>query len=140
MHGPSREVTEFVRAREAQWQWWDNPAIARPLISIVPVRAADEFEAARPANGLTLRVRLARENNGQGLPKAPLVELIKLIVDGAEVQPELKEIKNGNSGLRDVFYHLHFLDIAEGKHTVTAIARHLKTQKEITHSLEFEAL
>ncbi len=138
MHGPSREVTEFVKAGEEQWQWWNNPEIARPLLSIVLVRPEDAYEAARPTDGLTLRVRCARENNGQGLPQAPIVELQKLFVDGAEVQPELNEIKSGNGSLRDVFHHLHFLDIAAGKHTVTAIARHLKAQEEVTHSIEFE--
>ncbi len=137
MHGPSPEVVDFVKAREDQWRWWNHLEIARPLISIVALRPEDAGEAARPAKGLTLRVRLARENSAQGLPKAPLVELQNLLLDGAEVQPELKEIKNGNGSLRDVYYYLNFPDIAAGKHTATATARYLKTQEVITHSIDF---
>jgi prenyltransferase beta subunit len=137
MHGPSREVTEFVKAREEQWNWWENENIGRPLISIVPVRPGDEFETARPETGLTLRVRCARENNGQGLPKTPLVELKSFFVDGAPVQPEWSEIKNERGVLTDAYHHLHFLEIAAGRHTATAVVLHLETNEEITHSIEF---
>ena len=34
-HGGSREVLEFVRQRERDWRWWDNPEIQRPLVSLV---------------------------------------------------------------------------------------------------------
>ena len=138
MHGPSREVLEFVKAREEQWRWWDNEQIARPLLSIVPVKPDDEFEAARPDTGLTLRVRCAHENTSQGLPKTPLVELQTFLVDGAPIQPELAENKNERGALTDTYYHLHFTEIARGKHTATAIARHLKTGQEIRHSIEFQ--
>ena len=138
MHGPSREVLEFVKAREAQWRWWDNQDIGRPLISIVAVRPADEFETARPETGLTLRVRCAHENTAQGLPKAPLVELQNFLVDGAPSQLERAEIKNERGVLSDIYHHLHFAEIAGGKHTATAIARHLKTGEEIRHSIEFQ--
>ena len=46
MHSPSREVAEFVRARERDWRWWDNPAIARPLVSVEAITPADEFEVS----------------------------------------------------------------------------------------------
>lgn len=137
MHGPSQEVLEFVKAREGQWRWWDNNEIARPLLSIVRVRPNDEFEAARPQNGLTLRVRCAWENTTQGLPKTPLVELQNFLVDGASIQMELAEIKNDRGVLTDIYHHLHFDEIAAGRHTATAIARHLKTQEELRYSIEF---
>jgi hypothetical protein len=41
MHGDSNEVLEFVRVRERDWRWWDNPEIQRPLVSIVVVRPED---------------------------------------------------------------------------------------------------
>jgi hypothetical protein len=108
------------------------------LISIVPVWPGDEFEAARPETGLTLRVRCARENTTQGLPKTPLVELKNFLIDGASIQPELVEIKNGKGALSDVYHHLHFDEIAVGKHSATAVARHLKTGQEMRHSIEFQ--
>jgi hypothetical protein len=127
MHAGSDEVADFVRARESAWRWWDNPAIARPMVSIVPVRATDEFEAARPEQGVTLRVRCAWENTPQGLLKAPLAELVSLTVDGASVTPTLLEKKRPN-GLRDEHAHIFALpEHVRGPHTATATVRVLAT-------------
>src|SRR6185295_6529018 len=89
MHAASQEVREFVRARERDWRWWDNPEIQRPMVSIVALSPQDQFEAARPDKGVTLRIRCAWQNTPQGLLKQPLTELVKLFVDGTEAVPEL---------------------------------------------------
>src|SRR4051812_42299353 len=89
MHGGPREVIDFVGKHEHDWRWWDNPEIQRPLVSVVAVTSHDEWEAARPEKGITLRVRCAWENTSQGLPKRPITELVKLFVDNAEVAPKL---------------------------------------------------
>ena len=65
MHSGSDEVLEFVKAREADWRWWDNPTRARPMVSIVALRPTDELEAGRPESGVNLRVRCAWENTPQ---------------------------------------------------------------------------
>ena len=51
MHGGPPEVLEFVRRREPQWRWWDNPSIQSPVVSLVAVRPDDKWEAARPERG-----------------------------------------------------------------------------------------
>ncbi|WP_406700616.1 prenyltransferase/squalene oxidase repeat-containing protein [Singulisphaera sp. Ch08] len=35
MHSGSREVVDFVQQQASAWRWWDNPAIQRPLVSLV---------------------------------------------------------------------------------------------------------
>ena len=87
MHGGDDAVVDFVREHERDWRWWDNPAIRRPLVSIVAVPPDDEFEAARPRRGSRSACRCAWENTTQGLPKQPIAELVRLTVDGAEVNP-----------------------------------------------------
>ncbi len=137
MHAGSDEVADFVRAREREWRWWDNPAIARPMVSLVAVRPSDEFEAARPERGVTLRVRCAWENTPQGLLKAPLSELVSLTLDGAVVTPTLLEKKRAN-GLFDE--HAHLLSLSNsppGPHTATATVRILATGATASRTIEF---
>ncbi|MBL9190101.1 MAG: hypothetical protein JNK23_21655 [Opitutaceae bacterium] len=137
MHAGSDEVADFVRARESAWRWWDNPAIARPMVSLEALRPGDEFEAGRPERGVALRVRCAWENTPQGLLKAPLSELVSLTVDGAVVTPTLLEKKRSN-GLRDE--HAHFFALPEssrGPHTATATVRILATGANVSRPIEF---
>ncbi len=138
MHSGSDEVAEFVRAREKEWRWWDNPDRSRPMVSVVPVRPTDDLEAGRPESGINLRVRCAWENTNQGVLKSPLSEFVKLSVDGREVTPTLVERKRTN-GMFDEHAH-HFLltgEAAKGKHTATAVVRELATKKEFTRTVEF---
>ena len=81
MHGGTSEVREFVQQHAKDWQWWDNPDIQRPLVSIVAVTPDDPWETARPEKGVTLRIRCAWQNTTQGLPKKPVTEFVKLLVD-----------------------------------------------------------
>ena len=136
MHSGSREVLDFVRARENDWRWWDNGVIQRPLVSIVPVKPTDEFEAARPDVGVMLRVRCAWENTPQGLAKKPIAELAKLSIDGSEVSPTLVQKKQGNN-FADHYQQFHLANPAPGKHTVTAWARVLATNETLSRSIEF---
>jgi hypothetical protein len=138
MHSGSDEVLEFVKLREADWRWWDNPTRARPMVSIVPVRPTDEFEAGRPESGVNLRVRCAWENTPQGLLKSPISELVKLSVDGREVTPTLVSRKAQNNLLAEHAHHFALpADAAKGKHTVTAVVRVLATKQESTRTVEF---
>ena len=143
MHSGSDEVRDFVQAREREWRWWDNAGTAarRPLVSLVVLRPEDEFEVARPAKGIALRVRCAWKNTPQGMPQTPLAEFVKLMVGGAEVGPTLVERKrpNGN-GLADR-YHLYALSDggggAVGARTATVVAREIATQREVTQTVRF---
>lgn len=138
MHGGSREVLEFVRRRERDWRWWDNPAIARPLVSIVAVRPEDKFETARPEKGINLRIRCAWENTTQGRPKRPLVELVRLTVDDIDASPTPVSARNPRGGaLTDFYHHYHLPDPSPGRHTATATARLLETGAEVRREVEF---
>jgi hypothetical protein len=140
MHAGSREVLEFVRAHEHDWRWWDNPDIRRPLVSLVAVRPDDEFETARPSQGVTLRIRCAWENTPQGLLKQPLAEFVKLTVDGKEVAPTLASRKRPNGPLlEDHYHHIHLPDLAAGQHTATVVARVIATKVEETRTVQFSA-
>ena len=137
MHSGSDDVLEFVRARESEWRWWDNPKIARPMVSIVAVSSTDTLEAARPESGSMLRVRCAWENTPQGLLKTPLAELIRLKVDGNVVQTTLVSPERQN-GLRGDHYHRWTIaNLPPGKHAATADVRVLATKAEMSRTVEF---
>lgn len=137
MHSGSGEVLEFVRAHDREWRWWDDPEIARPLVSIVPLAPADEFEVARPSRGLTLRVRCAWENTAQGLLKRPITELLKLTVDGNEVRPELASVKAHGDNLADQYHFFHLAEPQPGEHKATAVVRVRDTKGELSRTVEF---
>jgi len=137
MHGGPPEVLDFVRRRERQWRWWDNPSIELPLVSIVAVTPGDRWEAARPERGVTIRVRCRWDNTAQGLPKTPRVELVELAVDGRKVTPILAAPRAKQGAYQD---HYHYYNIAEpkaGKHTAAATVRVLATKAESRHTIEF---
>jgi hypothetical protein len=139
MHSGSDEVAHYVRERESSWRWWDNPAISRPMVSLVAVPAADAFEVGRPEAGVALRVRCAWENTAQGLPKTPLAELVKLEVDGHTVSPALVTRQRPN-GQREEHCHVWTPSaLAAGQHTATAVVRVLATGREASQTIAFEA-
>ncbi|UCD62559.1 MAG: terpene cyclase/mutase family protein [Candidatus Zixiibacteriota bacterium] len=137
MHGGVPEAVEFVRGREQQWRWWDNPRIKRPLVSIVAVKPNDQWETARPKRGVTVRVRCCRDNTLRGLPKAPRIELIELFVDGRKVVPKLVAPKAQWGAYRDYYHFCNVAQPAPGRHTATAVVRSLKTQTVSKHTIEF---
>lgn len=138
MHSGSDEVLEFVRAREAEWRWWDNPLCERPLVSIVPVRPEDEFESDRPAAGVTIRVRCAWQASYLGALQKPLAELVRFSVDGRTVTPTLVERKRTNTQAGE---HAHVYALtgpaADGEHIVTVVVREIATGREVTRTLHF---
>lgn len=138
MHAGSDAVADFVRAREGSWRWWDNPEIARPMVSIVPLTSVDTLEAGRPERGLVLRVRCAWENTPQGLLKAPVAELVRLSIDGLEVRPTLVS-RSRTNGLKDDHYHLAPVpaDLAPGSHTAAAVVRVIASGAEIERTVGF---
>ncbi len=138
MHSGSDEVADFVRAREMDWRWWNNPSITRPMVSIVPVRATDELEAGRPEKGVTLRVRCAWENTPQGLAKTPLAELVRLTVDGRGVTPTLVARKRPNGLFDEHAHHFAMPHPVAGKHSATATVRVLATGAEVVRTVSFE--
>jgi hypothetical protein len=137
MHGGAPAVLEFVREHARQWQWWDNPDVQRPLVSLVALSPAALDEAGRPESGVALRVRCAWENTSQGLAKKPIAELVHLAVDGEKVDPELV-VRRRPNGLFEDYYHLHaWLQAPAGKHTAKATVRHLATSAETQRTIEF---
>ena len=139
LHAGSREVLDFVRARERDWRWWDNPDIQRPLVSIVAVRPEDEFETARPDKGVTLRIRCAWENSPQGLLKQPITEFVKLTVDGEEIVPSLVGRERPNGLFDDHYYHAPLPGLKPGPHTAQVVARVIATKEELKRSVRFSA-
>lgn len=140
MHGGSREVIEFVQQHKTAWQWWDNPEVQRPLVSIVAVTPTDEFEVARPARGVTIRVRCAFENTAHGRPKTPLAELVRLSMDGVEVFAELIAGKQPRAGAYADHYHaFHLPKPASGRHTASAVVKALGPNTTLTRTIEFTA-
>jgi hypothetical protein len=138
MHGGAPEVIGFVRRHAAAWQWWDNPNIQRPLVSLVAVTPTDEFEAARPDAGVTLRVRCAFENTAHGRPKTPISELVKLTVDGAEVPPRLVAPPQPRAAAYADHYHeFHLPQPSPGRHTATAVVRAVSTNLTSSRTVQF---
>ena len=137
MHGGSPEVVDFIRRRELQWRWWDNPRICRPLVSVVAVTPGDKWETARPEQGLTVRIRCQWDNTAQGLPKMPRVELFKLMIDALEVEPALVAPKAKWGAYEDYYQYYHMSRPAPGGHTATAIVRSIDTGEVSEHTIEF---
>jgi len=127
-----------VGAHKNDWQWWDNPAIQRPLVSMVVVRPGDTLEKARPERGVTLRIRCAWENTPQGLIRTPITELVKVVIDGEEREPILVSQKRPNSPLLTDHYHYVVLpDLAVGPHDATATIREVASKRERSEACRF---
>lgn len=132
MHGGSDEVLARVRAHEAEWRWWDNPQVRRPLASLVALRPGDEFEAGRPDSGVAVRLRCAWRNTPQGFPRERLAELVSMQVDGREIQPRLVESPRPKGpGISDS-YHLH--PVPAGARAATAVVREISSGRTETFS------
>lgn len=117
----SPAVLEFVRAHESDWRWWDNPAIRRPMLSLVAVFPGDPFETPQPERGVVVRIRCAWTNTTQGRPLKPLVRLERLLVDGREVMPVAAGAVTPNgAALLDHHYLFAMPDAAPGRHTADA--------------------
>jgi hypothetical protein len=137
MHGMP-DVIDFVKERWRDWQWWKNPTIERPLVSVVALTPRDELEVGRPEKGVAIRVRCAWENTTQGLPKKPIAELASLLLDGKPVKVE-HVIRRRSNGPLDDDYHLHaWPEPPSGKHTVTAVVRRLADSSESKRSIAFD--
>jgi hypothetical protein len=136
-HGGPPEVLDFVRRRERQWRWWDSAAYEPPLMSLVAVTPADRWEAARPEQGVTIRVRSRCDCTTQGLPKTPRVELIRLEVDGREVTPTLVAPQAKAGAFQDRYHVHHMAQPEPGKHVATATVRVLATGAQSSHTLKF---
>jgi hypothetical protein len=130
-------VVDLVREKSQQWQWWDNPDISRPLVSIIALTPNDEWEVGRPSEGVAIRVRCAWENTPQGLAKTPITELVKLDLDGQTVMPELISRRRPNGLFEDHYHLLRLAKPSAGGHQVTATVRHRKTGVESQRTIEF---
>jgi hypothetical protein len=137
MHAGPPEVLEFVRRRESQWRWWDNPSIQPPVVSLAAVRPDDTWEAARPERGITIRVRCRWDCTAQGLPKTPRAELVSLAIDGQKVTPALSAPKNKAGAYQDYYHFHHLAEPVPGKHTATAKVHTPAVKAESSHSIEF---
>ncbi len=138
IHGGTPETVAFVQSHEREWQWWDNSAISRPLLSIVAIRPEDEYEVGRPDRGVALRIRCAWENTTQGQPKTPLVDFVALTVDGQQVVPERMESRGGrNGGLSDVVYRWADTTDVSGPRFAEVIGKVRKTGVEIVRKLRY---
>jgi hypothetical protein len=136
MHG-THEIVEFVKERWRDWQWWDNPAIQRPFVSVVVLTPQDQFEIARPEKGIAIRVRCAHENTTQGLPKKALAEFIALTLAGQPVAAEHVIRRRANRAIEDDYHLYLWPDAPPGKHTATATVRNLATGAELKQSIVF---
>jgi len=138
MHGGSDEVVDFVNDHSKDWQWWDNPEIQRPMVSIVAISADDEFEVSRPEAGVTLRIRCAWENTAHGRPKKPITELVRLQLDGDEIHAELVEVEPRSwRDPGDNYYQHHIPEPAPGLHRLVATVRRLDDRRLFERTTEF---
>src|SRR5262245_5512883 len=136
MHGLT-EVIEIVKDQWKDWQWWDNPAIERPMVSVVALTAKDQLEVGRPEKGVAVRLRCAMTNTTQGLPKTPIAEFVKLMVAGNQVQPEHIVNRRPNGAVEDDYYLYAWPEAQPGRYTATATVRKVAGGKEITRSIGF---
>lgn len=139
IHSGSDEVLERVRQREKDWRWWSEGGVQRPMVSLVAVTPADEFEAGRPERGVALRVRCAWTNTEGGQPESPLAELVHLTLDGQTVKPAVvQKPRASGTGLLDHYHVWLAPDIRAGRHVAVAVVRELSGSREHHQRLEFE--
>lgn len=136
MHSGSREVLDFVRARERDWRWWDNPEIARPLVTLAVLRPGDPFEAGCPDNGVALRLRCWWECTTQGVPKRQVVELVEVSLDGERLEAKAVEKKTERGVTMDHYHIAHLPQLSPGNHTVSVTVRKLETGEEVRKPFE----
>jgi hypothetical protein len=139
MHSGSRNVLDFVRARERDWRWWDHPEIARPLVMPAVLRPGDPFEAGCPDRGAALRLRTWWECTAQGAPKKPLVELLAVSLDGERLETKAVEKKTERGATMDHYHIAHLPQLAPGHHTVSVAVRRLQTGAEVRKTFEVTA-
>jgi prenyltransferase beta subunit len=137
MHGGAPGMQEFVKAHRQEWQWWDSPTIAQPLVSMVALTPQDEFEAGKPQKGLTIRIRTRWEHTTQGLPKKQVVELASLVVDGQRVETQPVGRKGAKGATSDHLYKYDMPALAGGAHTATATVRVIETKQEAAQTIRF---
>ncbi len=136
MHGMP-DVIDVVKKQWRSWQWWDNPAIKRPLVSVVAIKPSDEFEVGRPERGVAIRVRCAWQNTTQGLPKKQITELVKMMVAGKQVEPQHVTRRRPNNAIEDDYYLYNWPDAPPGKYTASATVRNIATQEESWRPIQF---
>ena len=137
MHSGSDEVASYMLDRETQWRWWNNPRIARPLVSLAVLRPEDELEAFHPEQGVTIRIRCAWSNTNQGLLTKPLSEFKTLQIDGRPVQPQLQERRGNGMRLGDQAYVLALPEISRGDHRAAVTVKFLADGREETREVKF---
>ena len=137
MHGPTK-VLEYVRERELDWRWWDNPTINRPMVSMVVVEPNAPFEVTNEYKDTILRIRCAWENTTQGEPKTPIVEFESLTVDGKLVNAALvtKPSKRGN-GVSDRYHFYTRKTLSTGEHNATVVVRSIKSSERFEKTIRF---
>ncbi len=137
-HGGSDEVVATVFAREAEWRWWDNLNVARPLVSLAALRPGEKLEAGAPERGVALRVRCAWQTAAHGELLSPLAELVSLTVDGRAVATSVVEQrpKPGSSPIDR--YHLYpWPDVTNGSHVAVATVREIATGRSSVQTVAF---
>ncbi|MCU1295617.1 MAG: hypothetical protein JWP08_4467, partial [Bryobacterales bacterium] len=138
IHTGSKAVRDVVVAQDPNWRWWNDGAARRPMVSVVVLRPDDAFEAGCPEKGVAIRVRCAWENTTQGLAKKPITELVRMLVDGKEVSPQLVAKKNPAATAHFDYYHILKLpDLAAGRHTVEVTVRAIDAKTESARVVEF---
>ena len=139
MHAGSKQTAEFVNTRQLDWRWWDNPGIARPLVSVVAVFPKDDFEEARPQRGVNLRIRVAHSNTPQGEPTDAIAEFVSLRINGQEVRPEfVTKPSERRRGYRDVYYLWEMPNPSPGNYNASVVVREISTGREQTADMQFE--
>jgi hypothetical protein len=139
IQAPSAEVRDAVLAQADRWRWWDNPAIARPMVSMVAIGPGEPFERPVPERGVMLRVRVGWISTNHGVPIRPLATLESLTVDGRPVTPVASRVPGilaANAPRADWIAAL--ADLAPGPHTAEARVKVLRTGAEVSQTIRFD--
>lgn len=114
-------------------QWWKarRSTLLRPAALVTAVRADEEHDEHRPQSGVRLRVRCLHGNTSQGLPQTERAKLVRLLLNGKEVQWQTMEQKNDR---------YHYVDVTTpGRHTAEVVVHDSRTQSPVKLRSEFTA-
>ncbi|MHB8898198.1 MAG: prenyltransferase/squalene oxidase repeat-containing protein, partial [Thermoguttaceae bacterium] len=141
MHGGSDPVLDFVRSRQDQWRWWQNPAIRRPMLSLVALPPGDTLETGAPETGINLRVRTAWTNTTQGQPVEPISRLLSLTVDGTTVDAKEVVLRGGRNrnAPADRYYLWPIPQPTPRTHSATATVSILESGEKTSKTITFVA-
>lgn len=124
--GGAAGVQDYILSRKDEWKWWDDETqeLNHPWAAITILKPGDVFEEAKPEMGVNIRIRCWWKGIKETLTK-PAVDLVRLKINGKDVESEYFEKKNRHDRLSEAYYLYKWPDVTKGEHTIEATLKRI---------------